>query len=158
MQPLPLFVSDQVRAIDSRALEALGLSAYELMGRAGAAAWAMVQKRWPEARRLVVACGPGNNGGDGFVLARLARAAGREVLLVIPADSPPASEDCKRAANDFRATGGTTNPFDGLLPVADLYVDALFGIGLSRPIAGAAQAMVERIGASRKPVLALDVP
>src|SRR5689334_18522878 len=100
--PLPLYVSDQIRAIDARALEALGLSAYELMGRAGAAAWALVQKRWPEARRIVVACGPGNNGGDGYVLARLARAAGREVLVVFPADAQPASAECKRAANDWR--------------------------------------------------------
>ena len=156
--PLPLFTSDQVRAIDARALEALGLGAYELMGRAGAAAWALVQKRWPDARRIVVACGPGNNGGDGYVLARLARAAGREVLVLFPADAPPVSSDCKRAAADWRSAGGTANPFDGVLPVADLYVDALFGIGLARPVTGAAQAMIERINASRRPVLALDVP
>ena len=55
--PLPLFTSDQVRAIDARALEALGLGAYELMGRAGAAAWALVQKRWPDWRaRPAVKC------------------------------------------------------------------------------------------------------
>jgi NAD(P)H-hydrate epimerase len=156
--PLPLYTSDQVRGIDSRAMESLGLSAYELMGRAGAAAWALVQKRWPEARRIVVACGPGNNGGDGYVLARLARAAGREVLAVYPADAAPASNECKRAAADWRAAGGTANPFDGALPVADLYIDALFGIGLARPVTGAAQAMIERINASRRPVLALDVP
>jgi len=158
MQPLPLYVSDQVRAIDARALETLGLGGYELMGRAGAAAWALLHKRWPEAWRIVVACGPGNNGGDGFVLARLARAAGRDVLAMVAADAQPTSADCKRAAADWRAAGGATHPFDGALPEADLYVDALFGIGLSRPVTGAAQAMIERIGASRKPVLALDVP
>lgn len=156
--PLPLFTSDQVRGIDARALESLGLGGHELMGRAGTAAWALVQKRWPEARRIVVACGPGNNGGDGYVFARLARAAGRDVLALFPADAPPASSECKRAAADWRAAGGMANPFDGALPVADLYVDALFGIGLARPVSGAAQAMIERINASRRPVLALDVP
>jgi NAD(P)H-hydrate epimerase len=156
--PLPLYTADQVRSIEVRALDALGLSAYELMGRAGAAAWALLRKRWPEARRIVVACGPGNNGGDGYVLARLARAAGRDVLVIFPADALPASAECKRAAADWRAAGGTANPFDGLLPVADVYVDALFGIGLSRPVSGAAQAMIERINASHQPVLALDAP
>jgi NAD(P)H-hydrate epimerase len=156
--PLPLYVSEKVRAIDARALDVLGISAYELMGRAGAAAWALAAKRWPKAQRVVVACGPGNNGGDGYVFARLARAAGREVLVLVPADAMPASSECKRAAEAWRADGGRTHPFDGALPVADLYVDALFGIGLSRSIGGAAQAMIERINASRRPVLALDVP
>jgi hydroxyethylthiazole kinase-like uncharacterized protein yjeF len=156
--PIPLFTPEQVRAIDARALEALELSAYELMGRAGAAAWDLVQRRWPEARCLVVACGPGNNGGDGYVLARLARAAGREVVVIMPGDAMPASPECKRAAQDWRAAGGLANPFDGVLPPADLYVDALLGIGLSRPVSGSLQAMIERINASRRPVLALDAP
>ena len=155
--PLALYTTEQVRALDVRVLQSLGLSAYELMGRAGAAAWAVLARRWPQARRLVVACGPGNNGGDGYVLARLARAAGCEVLAIAPAGMP-ASADCKRAAEAWRASGGKTHPFDGALPEADLYVDALFGIGLSRPVTGAAQAMIERINASRRPVLALDVP
>jgi NAD(P)H-hydrate epimerase len=67
----------------------------------------------------------------------------------------PASAECKRAASAWRAGGGKTFPFDGALPEAELYVDALFGIGLSRPVTGAAQAMIERINASRRPVLAL---
>lgn len=156
--PTPLYLCEQVRAIDARALEALGLGGYELMGRAGAASWALLQRRWPEARRLVVACGPGNNGGDGYVLARLAHASGRQVTVLMPGDGHPASTDCKRAAEAWRGAGGTAESFDGTLPVADVYVDALFGIGLSRPISGAAQAMIERINASRRPVLALDVP
>ena len=156
--PRPLYTSEQLRAIDARALEALGLSAYELMGRAGAAAWAVLEARWPQARRIVVACGPGNNGGDGYVLARLAKINARDVLVLVPADGQPASAECKRAADTWRAAGGRTHPFDGALPQADLYVDALFGIGLSRPVSGDAQAMIERINATRRPVFALDVP
>jgi NAD(P)H-hydrate epimerase len=155
--PWPLYTTEQVRAIDARALEALGIDAYELMVRAGAAAWRLAERRWPQARRVVIACGPGNNGGDGYVLAQLALAAGRDVLVVTPAGLP-ASRACKRAAEAWREAGGRTHPFDGALPEADLYVDALFGTGLSRPVVGHAQAMIERINASRKPVLALDVP
>src|SRR5687768_10722473 len=126
--PIPLFTSDQLRAIDARALESLGLSGYELMGRAGAAAWALLQRRWPQARRIVVACGPGNNGGDGYILARLARAAGREALVLAASEVMPASPECRRAAEAWRAAGGATRPFDGALPEADVYVDAMFGI------------------------------
>jgi NAD(P)H-hydrate epimerase len=155
--PLPLYTVEQVRALDVRALEALGIDGYELMVRAATAAWRLAERRWPLARRVLVACGPGNNGGDGYVFARLARAAGREVLVMAPAGLP-ASSACRRAADAWRDAGGRTDPFDGALPEADLYVDALFGIGLARPLAGHPQAMVERINASRRPVLALDVP
>src|SRR6478735_8188063 len=111
--PLPLYRPQQVRDIDARAIEQLPVSAFELMERAGAAAWNLLHKRWPKARRIAVACGPGNNGGDGYVLARLAKAAGRDVLAIFPADAPPASSECKRAAADLRAAGGIANPFDG---------------------------------------------
>ena len=69
----PLYRADQVRAMDRRAIEQWGIPGLELMTRAGAAAWALLQAQWPQARSVGVACGPGNNGGDGYVLARLAR-------------------------------------------------------------------------------------
>jgi NAD(P)H-hydrate epimerase len=159
MDPLlPLYTSAQLRAMDAHAIEALGLSAFELMGRAGAAAWHLLQQRWPEARRIGVACGPGNNGGDGFVLARLARAAGCAVQVVVLPEGAPRPQAARRAAQDWRAAGGSTRAFDGQLPEVDLWVDALFGIGLSRPPAGAAQSIIERLNASRLPVFSLDVP
>ena len=156
--PVPLYSSDQIRALDAHAIESLGLSGYELMGRAGAAAWAMAHKRWPKAARIVVVCGPGNNGGDGYVFARLAKAAGCHVQVLIPQEGGPRSEHAKRAWNDWREAGGITRPFDGLLPEADLWIDALYGIGLARPVRGPVQAMIERINATRLPVLSLDVP
>ena len=158
LSPLPLHTAAQARAIETAAVETLGLAGYELMGRAGAAAWALLQRRWPEVRRIGVACGPGNNGGDGYVLARLAQAAGCKVQVLVGPEGAPRAEEAKRAWNDWREAGGLTRVFDGQLPEVELWVDALFGIGLSRGMHGVSQAMIERINASHLPVLALDLP
>ena len=155
---LPLYRPAQVRAMDAHASGVLGVSSYDLMCRAGAAGWRLLHQRWPQARVVGVACGPGNNGGDGYVLARLARAAGCRVVLVAPPGAAPRTPTARQALADWRASGGSVIAFDGLLPDADLWVDAIYGIGLTRPPSEAAQAMIERINASRRPVLALDVP
>jgi len=72
-QPDGLFDTAAARRIDAQATAALGGDGYLLMQRAGQAAWQCALQYWPQARRIVVVCGPGNNGGDGYVLARLAR-------------------------------------------------------------------------------------
>ena len=144
--------------MDAYATQALGLSGYELMGRAGAAAWQLLQQRWPQARQIGIVCGPGNNGGDGYVLARLARASGCSVHLLAGPEGHPRSEAARRAAQDWRLSGGVTRVFDGQLPEVELWVDALFGTGLSRPPAGASLALIERLNATRLPILSLDVP
>jgi NAD(P)H-hydrate epimerase len=156
--PLPLFSSEQIRAMDAHAVQSLGLSGYELMSRAGESAWAVLRKRWPHAGRIAVVCGPGNNGGDGYVLARIAKAAGCQVQVLIPHGGQPRSKEAKRAFKDWRSAGGLTQTFDGLLPEADIWVDALYGIGLARGTSGVVQSIIERINASRLPVLSLDVP
>jgi NAD(P)H-hydrate epimerase len=156
--PLPLYRPQQVREIDARAIDQLAVSASELMERAGAAAWTLLHKRWPKAKRIAVACGPGNNGGDGYVVARLAKAAGCKVQVVMPHGAAPRTPEARQAAALWREAGGRSTLFDGLLPEVDVWVDALYGVGLQRAPEGMALAMIERINASRLPVLALDVP
>ncbi|HMB57763.1 MAG TPA: NAD(P)H-hydrate epimerase, partial [Arenimonas sp.] len=156
--PQPLYHPEQVREMDRRAQQEFGLSGYELIGRAGAAAWALLQRRWPQARHIGVVCGPGNNGGDGYVLARLAKAAGCKVSLVLAPGGDPRTPDAFRAASDWRAAGGPSSIFDGNLPMADVWVDAIYGLGLSRAPTEAVQAMIERLNGRRCPVLAIDVP
>ncbi|HEX4854187.1 NAD(P)H-hydrate dehydratase [Arenimonas sp.] len=157
-EQLPLYRTSQVRAMDELASGAFGVPPYELMARAGAAAWRVLQQRWPQVRHLGVACGPGNNGGDGYVVARLARAAGLKVSVVTPPGATPRTAQARQALADWRAAGGTVAPFDGMLPDCEAWVDALYGIGLTRPPSEAAQSMIERINAARVPVLSLDVP
>ena len=155
---LPLYRSAQVRAMDQHAIDVHGVSAATLMERAGEAAWALLRDRWPDARAIGVACGPGNNGGDGYVVARLAKAAGCVVRVVCPHGASPRTPESRRALAAWRAAGGGVTGFDGMLPEADVWVDALYGTGLTRPPSEEAQAVIERINATRLPVLALDVP
>lgn len=152
----PLFRAEDARAIDRRAIEGLGIPAFELMSRAGAAAWRLLRERWPHVRRIGVACGPGNNGGDGYVVARLALEAGCRVALV--ALDQARSAEARQAAADWQAAGGRTRGFDGVLPEVDLWVDALFGIGLTRAPEGAARELIAAIDVAGVPVLALDAP
>lgn len=156
MEGVPLYCSESVRELD-RLTIAAGTPAVELMRRAGWAAFDWLQRRYPEARRICVLCGPGNNGGDGYVLARLAREAGCEVRLA--ALDAPRSEEAKAVAADWRQAGGevlTELPHE--LAAADLIVDALFGIGIQTALRDPAAAWVRAVNRSARPVLALDLP
>lgn len=144
--------------MDREAVESLGIPAHELMCRAGAAAWALLRAQWSQARRIGVACGPGNNGGDGYVLARLARAEGFTVHAIAPSGGHPRRDPARQALAEWRAAGGRVEAFDGALPEVDVWVDALYGIGLSKAPTGVPRELIERINASRRPVLSLDVP
>ena len=80
--PLPLYLPEQLRELEARGIAACDGDGFALMARAGQAAWRCVLRHWPQAMRLVVVCGPGNNGGDGYVLARHALASGRAVRVL----------------------------------------------------------------------------
>ena len=98
----PLYSSDAVRRLDAAAIAA-GTPGIELMRRAGSAAFAALQRRWPQARTLLVLCGWGNNGGDGYVVATLARRAGFSVSLLALDGRQSASQDAQQARTDWEA-------------------------------------------------------
>jgi NAD(P)H-hydrate epimerase len=154
---LPLYSVASARALDRRAWESYGIAAEELMRRAGAAAWRALLHRRPGARRIGIACGPGNNGGDGYALATHVRASGREAVVIALADGAPRGEPACSLHAEWVAQGAVS-PFDGVLPDVDLWVDALFGIGFARAPESTAAALIEAINAAGKPVFALDVP
>ncbi|QOY61952.1 NAD(P)H-hydrate dehydratase [Lysobacter sp. H21R4] len=157
MSPAVLHTSAALREIEQRAAVRFG-DPFELMRRAGRAARQAVTQQWPHAQSLLVICGPGNNGGDGYVLATLARASGRRVQVYCLPDHEPRTDECRRARQEYVDAGGELVAGDGPLPAADMLVDALFGIGLTRALEGPVAALVERINALSAPVLALDVP
>src|SRR6185437_1718583 len=150
-----LFTTAQVRALDQAAIGD-GIAGIELMERAALAALAALQRRWPQARTLCVLCGPGNNGGDGFLLAALARAAGLQASVIALPGQP--SGDAALARERFVGEGGEMSSVTETLPDADVYVDALFGSGLNRAPAGDAARLITAVNAQSRPVLALDVP
>ncbi len=154
--PLPLFDPAALRVLEARGVAACGGDAFALMARAGASAWQCLSKHWPRAQRIVVLCGPGNNGGDGYVLARHAVTAGHTVM--VQALQPPKTALAQRACEDYAGAGGIVLDASLPLPEADVIVDALFGIGLSRAPDAAATALIEAANAHPAPVLALDVP
>ncbi|HXS03374.1 MAG TPA: NAD(P)H-hydrate dehydratase [Rhodanobacter sp.] len=153
-----LYTVERMREIDRAALAALEISGVELMRRAARAALDSLRRHWPQLRRICIHCGPGNNGGDGFLLGVLAREAGFQVELV--ALTPASRGDAAAARAAWAEDGGRVHPWTAhdSLPEAELHVDALYGIGLDREPEPAAASLIEHINASGVPVLALDVP
>lgn len=155
--PLPLYSAEQSRELDRRAIAA-GTPGYTLMQRAGEGAFRYLRDNWPGATRIVVLAGRGNNGGDGYVLARLAWAQHLDVRLVTVGDHEQLKGEVAEAANAATRARVPESSWSGQLPEADIYVDALFGTGLNRAPSGDFPAVIEALNHSGKPVLALDIP
>src|SRR5580693_9017167 len=129
-----LYSTAQVRALDARAI-AHGTSGYTLMKRAGEAALRALRSRWPKALQVTVVAGGGNNGGDGYVVARFAQAAGLSATVLAVTAPEQLGGDARSAWQDFRASGGQVLAFSAArLAGADVIVDALLGTGLTSQV------------------------
>lgn len=138
-----------------RAAIAAGTSGIDLMEAAGQAVARAVKGRWAK-QAVVVLCGPGNNGGDGFVAARHLAQAGWPVTIGLLGQRNSLSGD---AAHHAALWSGAVAPLDpSLLDGAGLVIDAIFGAGLSRPVEGVARATIEALIRGGHPVCAVDVP
>lgn len=160
--PHALYRADQVRALDRAAIESHGIPGIELMNRAGAAAYGLLRARWPQTEGVTVMAGLGNNGGDGYAVARLARCDGLAVRVLQLGDPGRVTGDAALSLAAYRDSGGAIEPFadpGGALPArAGVVVDALLGTGLDRPVAGAWAAAIGALNGARAPVLAIDIP
>jgi len=162
-EPRSLYRVAQVRAFDAYAIEVLGVSGFTLMQRAAGAAWGALHCRWPQARRVVVATGSGNNGGDGWLVAGLARAAGLDVSVLCTALPAQLRGDARRAAEEYVAGGGTVLAYPAVsathvLAGADVVVDALLGTGLHEAVRSPYVEIIAALNASGRAILALDLP
>ncbi|NJM82129.1 MAG: NAD(P)H-hydrate epimerase, partial [Tabrizicola sp.] len=138
-----LLTAAQMRAIEQAAIASGEVTGLELMERAGRGVVEAIFEEWPELKatshRAVVLCGPGNNGGDGFVVARLLREWGWEVEVFLYGDPEKMPPDAR--VNYERWLGmGEVTPHDGEAPdfsgCSGLFIDAVFGTGLTRPLSG----------------------
>ena len=151
-----LYDAESVRAMDVSAITA-GTPGYTLMRRAARQAFSLLKRRWPRAKRITVLCGPGNNGGDGYVIAELAHKSGRTVTLLQLSD--PSGESAVQAYSDALAAGVTAQPYNvSLLDGTQLIVDAIFGTGLTRAPDGISKEAIESVNAHTAPCLAIDIP
>lgn len=157
--PSALYRAEQVRALDAVAIEELGIPGATLMERAGVAAFEALRRAWPEARRVSIVCGPGNNGGDGFVLARHAAGAGFSVRVGLLGDAARLGGDALGAHARMAEAGLSAEPYtSAVLDGAQVIVDALFGTGLTRTVEGEWAACIGDMNASGAPILAVDIP
>ena len=157
--PLAIHTAAQVRALDRHAIDDLNIPGYTLMTLAGEAAFTTLRSCWPSAQRIVVLCGPGNNGGDGYVLARLAKQSRLDVRVIALSDPAQLRGDAQRAWQDFAAAGGTTQPWSPeCLDHAEIVVDAIFGTGLSRTLDADMIERIRIINECRAHILAIDIP
>jgi NAD(P)H-hydrate epimerase len=159
--PRAIYSSEQVRGLDRRAIENLGIDAFELMQRAAGESLRFLRRRWPEARSLLIYCGAGNNGGDGYALAALATRAGLDVRVIALAEASALRGAAAQAFELARQARVPVQRFaSSLVPgfEPDLVVDALLGTGLKRIVEAEIAAAVAAINASECPVLALDIP
>ena len=147
---------DQVRALECAQISA-GRPAQMMMENAGSAAFQLLRQCWPHAERIAVYCGGGNNGGDGYVLARLASASGFTVNLV--ALAPPSTPEARGAKE--RAQGAGVCPIEHsrqLLETTDVVVDALLGIGVQGALREPFAFVISEINQYATGRLAIDVP
>jgi ADP-dependent NAD(P)H-hydrate dehydratase / NAD(P)H-hydrate epimerase len=157
---LALLTGDEMRRVEAAAF-ARGLPSFEAMRRAGQAVAELIARRWllGAVDRVIVLCGPGNNGGDGFIAATALRAAGYVVQVQSVALAAARSADATKAAAGW---GDAVAPLSAKaltnLAPSTVVVDALFGIGLARPLAGDVLEVVEAVNRSGAQVVAVDVP
>ncbi len=160
--PHLLYTAEQTRQLDARATSSYGIPGIDLMRRAGQAAFGCVMKAWPDLLRggsLQIFCGSGNNGGDGYIIAALARQRYIPVRVIHLSPPEKLQGDARSAWEWFRDLGGHSESWASATTISgDLIIDAMLGTGLNGPVRGGYQEAIIAINASGKPVLAVDIP
>ena len=157
--PHIIWLADALRRAEKEAADALGLTLYELMRRAGEAAFERAYEHYPENRCWLILCGHGNNGGDGYVVARLAQSRGIQVTLVALDSEKPLPEEASTAREEWLNAGGTIHAADIAWPEdITLIIDGLLGTGLQSAPRDNVAELIARVNAHPAPVVALDIP
>ncbi len=157
--PHSIWHADDIKWAEREAADSLGLTLYELMLRAGEAAFQIAHNAYPHARRWLVLCGHGNNGGDGYVVARLARAAGIDVTLLAQESDKPLPDEAQQARDAWLNAGGVIHAPDIIWSQdVDLIIDALLGTGLKQAPRKPLSTLIEHANTHPAPIVAIDIP
>lgn len=158
---IPHFIwpADALRRAEKAAADSLGLTLFELMMRAGEAAFQRARADYPASKHWLILCGHGNNGGDGYVVARLAQADGIAVTLLALESEKPLPEEASAARDAWLNAGGTIHAADIPWPQdISLIIDGLLGTGLHSAPRENIATLIQRANAHPAPVVALDIP
>ncbi|KZZ48442.1 hypothetical protein A3758_01685 [Oleiphilus sp. HI0118] len=180
--PNTLYLADQVRELDRIAIQEYGIAGFELMSKAARFAFHAMIRFWPKTENILVLCGAGNNAGDGYVLASIAKKKGLSVQVValsgpakLTGDAQTAYQDCVRAQTPISLfeelkQGGFSKQLNAL-PKDSVIVDAIFGTGLCRPVSGDHLKVIQSVNAKNEQalhaeeidstgikILAIDIP
>ena len=157
--PHSLYRAQQIKDFEGLAAEKAGTTLYGLMNRAGQSCYQVFTTHFPNAKKVLVLTGQGNNGGDGYVFAAIAKDAGLHVQLCQVGDAAQLTGDAATARNAWRIEQGV---IDGIEQAdfenADVIVDALLGIGLRGTLTAEYQRLIHKINQTNKPVLSVDIP
>jgi len=164
--PLPndLYSVSQVKKLEQLACKRQGINSFQLMKNAGAAALKLTKKAWPKVRKILILCGSGNNGGDGYIIAGLAKKEGLEVRILHLCRSNDLKGDAKLAYDFAGSHDVSMQAFTNLSEIGKragfdtIIIDALLGTGICRTVSGHYRRAIECINSAGCPVLALDVP
>ncbi|NNF97404.1 MAG: NAD(P)H-hydrate epimerase, partial [Halobacteria archaeon] len=149
--------AEQCRELDRLAIEEFGISGNILMERAGEAAFNVLRDTWPNARRIAVLCGVGNNGGDGYVIARLAQEQGLNLTVLQVGETGRLQGDALAALQRLQGVDvSPTNYVEQDLADYDVIVDALLGTGLSGEVRSPFMLAINAINQCNTPLLAVD--
>ncbi|MEH3981668.1 bifunctional ADP-dependent NAD(P)H-hydrate dehydratase/NAD(P)H-hydrate epimerase [Enterobacter ludwigii] len=157
--PHSIWHADDLRHAEKEAADSLGITLYELMQRAGEAAFNVTRTAYPESSHWLILCGHGNNGGDGYVVARLAVAAGIHVTLLALESDKSLPEEASAAREAWLNAGGVIHATDIVWPEEiDVIIDGLLGTGLRSAPRDPVATLIARGNAHSAPVVALDIP
>jgi len=157
--PHSVYSVEGVRQVDCAAIEGLGIPGYTLMTSAAMESLDAAISLFPDARHWQVICGAGNNGGDGYVLARLAAQRGISVSVTALTSPEKLDGDAATAHADFVADGGRVESWEGSVDThVDMIVDAMLGSGLMRDVESQYADVVNAINSHASPVMSLDIP
>lgn len=157
--PEKLYSAVQVKEFDQIAIEEFKIPGIELMSRAGLAAFEVIRQTWPLAKKFAVICGQGNNGGDGFVLAKLLYNDDFQVeVYSVGKPNAKLSPTAELARTEFLTTGLKIHALPERLEHVDVIVDAVLGTGLRAPLKPEWTQAIALINRTEKPVLAIDLP